>query len=246
MINGLPYIDLSPYIDLKEFDNLHPEICRGIATARHLAIDGLQSINPGSINPKGQGYDIKPLYESYSIWNALLDDDPLKVSGKDLDYNQLTSYLKYAFNGYDLYSFYKILDVDFQDNGYGEIADHFPTLITWILSFKTSGIFNTLHSATLMTLEAGGVPWEHCDPETSEEDEENFIPEFIHFKTDIDRPFYMLDTETNKRTYINSRVAWWNERDWHGGEPIHRATYTLRINGRFSEEFKKKIFKDNV
>lgn len=241
MINGCLYIDLAKYIDLKEFDSLHSEICRGIATAKHLSIDGLQKINPGSIQPNAQGNTVNPLYEVYSRWESLPNTDPLKIAGQGLDYNQLTTYLKFAFGGYDLYSFYKILDSDFQLTGIGDIENHFPNLIKWILSFEQQGIFRTLHSASLMVLEAGGIPWEHCDPETSQEDEENFIPEFIHFKTDLDRPFYMVDPNTNKRVYINTRVAWWNERDWHGGESIHRPTYTLRINGRFSDEFKKKI-----
>lgn len=238
MINGSPFVDLEKYIDLTEFDSLHPEICRGIATARSLAFDGLQTINPGSVNPT-QG--IIPLYRAYELWQALPDADPLKIAGQNLSYNQLTAYLKFAFGGYDLYSFYKLLDVDFETNGIGEIESHFPNVIKWMLSFKDKNIFRTLHSASLMVLEAGGIPWEHNDPETSEEDEENFVPEFIHFKTDLDRPFYMVGQDQNNRVYVNTRVAWWNERDWHGGEPIYRPTYTLRINGRFSDEFKRKI-----
>lgn len=238
MINNRLYIDLENHIDLTEFDSLHAEICRGIATARHLAVDGLQTINPGSINPVGQGHSVKPLYEVYALWNSLPDTDPIKIAGKDLSYNQLTAYLKFALGGYDLYALYKILDVDFQDNGIGEINNYFPNLVNWILNFKTSGIFESLHSATLMTLEAGGIPWEHCDPEPAMEGE---IAEFIHIKTDIERPFYVIDPKTTTRSYINSRVAWWDETEWHGGEPINRPTYTLRINGKFSDAFKKQI-----
>lgn len=240
MINNQPYIDLEKYIDLKKFDSLHPEICKGIASARSYIIDGNHTINPGSINPYGQGYKIKPLYDAYSVWQSLADTDPLKIAGKDLSYNQLTTYLKFAFGGYDLYSHYKILDSDFEVDNLGEVANHFPNLINWIFSFKTSNIFSSLHSSTLFVLEAGGIPWEHFDPETSEED---FMPEFIHIKTDIERPFYIIDPVTNTRTYITTRVAWWDERKWHGGEPINRPTYTLRINGRFSDEFKRKVFK---
>jgi hypothetical protein len=137
-----------------------------------------------------------------------------------------------------LYSVYKILDVDFETNGVGEIGNYFPNLVSWILQFQKSGIFRSLHSATLMAMEAGGIPWEHNDPEDMES---GFIPEFIHFKTDLDRPFYIIDPATNNRVYLNTRVAWWDERDWHGGEPINRPTYTVRINGRFSDEFKRKI-----
>ncbi len=235
MIGDRLFINLESHIDLTKFDSLHSEICKGIATAKHLAFDGLHTINPGSLNPN----NVSPVYEKYSIWKNLPDTDPLKIAGNNLTYNQLTTYLKFAFGGYDLYSYYKILDVDFQENGLGEIEYHFPNLINWILGFKNNGIFSSLHSATLMTLEAGGIPWEHNDPETV--NEEGLIAEFIHFKTDLDRPFYMIDPSTKEKVYINTRVAWWDENDWHGGEPINRPTYTLRINGRFSDEFRRKI-----
>jgi len=240
MIGNHLYIDLEKYIDLQHFDSLHSEICRGIVTASSLAINGSQIINPGSINPSGQGFNVKPLYEVVSLWNNLSEDDPLKVAGKDLNYNQLTTYLKYSLGAYDLYSYYKLLDEDFETNGIGETAKHFPNLINWIFSFQTSGIFDSLHSAILLTLESGGIPWEHCDPEHPEE-EKDWVAEFIHIKTDLDRPFYIIDPSTGQRVYMNTRVSWWDEKDWHGGEPINRPTYTLRINGRFSENFKKQI-----
>lgn len=242
MIGNRLYINLEKFVDVSRFDSLHPEICRGIATARHLSVNGLQTINPGTINPSSLGFRVNPLYETYSLWESLPDSDPLKSAGKNLDYNQLSTYLKFAFGGYDLYSLYKILDVDFEKTGIGEIENHFPNLVNWIINFKTLGIFDSLHSATLMVLEAGGIPWEHCDPEPAMVGE---IAEFIHIKTDLDRPFYMIDPNTKNKVYLNhTRVAWWDETDWHGGEPINRPTYTLRINGKFSKAFKEKILNE--
>jgi hypothetical protein len=239
MIYNRPYIDLTKYIDLESFDSLHSEISRGIVTARPFIIDGNHKINPGSINPTGQGYKVKPLYNAYSEWESLPEDNPLKVAGNSLTYNQLTTYLKYAFGGYDLYSHYDVLEYGPENNS-EKVGEHFPNLLKWILDFKENGIFSILHSATIFVLEAGGIPWEHYDPEYSDSDKD-FIPEFIHIKTDIERPFYLFDPNTQTRTYINTRVAWWDERDWHGGEPINRSTYTLRINGRFTDSFKRKI-----
>ena len=99
-----------------------------------------------------------------------------------------------------------------------------------------------------MALDAGGIPWEHYDPENPvtelfDPNDQHFseITEFIHIKTDCDRPFYVIDPKSNEKVYVNTRVAWWDERDWHGGEPINRPTYTIKINGRFTDEFKKLI-----
>jgi hypothetical protein len=165
------------------------------------------------------------------------EDDPFKIAGKDLTYNQLTDYLKNAYGAYDFYRVFPILE----DKGTpGEVAKHFPNLTKWVLGFKDAGIIKSFHSSNLLSVDAGGIPWEHFDPSDGTETP-GFLPEFLHIKTDCDRPFYMLNIETNERTFMNTRVAWWNERDWHGGLPIYRPTYTLRINGYFTDEFKRKV-----
>jgi hypothetical protein len=242
MIYDRIFIDLEQYVDLAEFDKLRPEISKGIATASHLCIDGIQQIPEGTIHPHVQGMLVNPLYEAVSKYNSLPEDDPIKIGGAGLTYNQLTNYLKNAVGAYCAYRLFPVIGEKFT---LGETAEHFPNLLQWIISFKTNNIFKSLYSSNLISVEANGIPWEHYDPkEECEQPDENgrpFVPEFIHIKTDCDRPFYIVDPETGERTFMNTRAAYWNERDWHGGLPIPRPTYTLRINGRFSDEFKKKI-----
>ena len=236
-INNLPYIDLQNYIDLPSYDHLIPEICRGFATAQHLIINGSQTCKDGSINPG----KFKPLYEAYNELQSLPDNHPIKQASLGLDYNQLTTYLKYALGGYDLYSRYVLFEECQEEIVVGEIANHFPNVINWIKKLKGS-VFKNIQGATFFLLEAGGVPLEHRDPATTEEDLK-YIPEFVHIKTDLDRPFYLIDPESREKTYITTRASWWNERDWHGGEPILKPTFTFRVDGDFTEEFKNKVFK---
>jgi hypothetical protein len=100
-----------------------------------------------------------------------------------------------------------------------------------------------------MGIDANGIPWEHRDPEdpvTGIFDPDNQNPsgqisEFIHIKTDCDRPFYVIHPNTKEKVFINARSAWWDERDWHGGYPIQRPSFTVRVNGRFSDEFREKL-----
>ena len=159
MIKGQPFINLEQHVDLKGFDLLHPEICRGIATAESLAYQGLQTYHPDTVHHHALNIKVNPLAEAYLHWKDLPDADPIKIAGENLTYNQLTKYLKLALGAYDLYSVYKILDIDFQNNGLGETASHFPNLIKWIFNFQSSGIFKSLYSANLLALEAGGIPW---------------------------------------------------------------------------------------
>jgi hypothetical protein len=236
-INNQPYIDLQNHIDLASYDALYPEIYRGFATARHLLITGSHSCNEGSINPG----NFKPLYEAYAELQQLPDNHLLKESAQGLSHNQLTTYLKYALGGYDLYSRYVLFEECREEIIVGEINNYFPNVIEWIKNLKGS-VFESIHGATFFLLEAGGVPFEHHDPATTKEDLK-YIPEFIHIKTDIDRPFYIIDAVSREKTYITTRAAWWNERDWHGGEPILKPTFTFRVDGNFTEEFRNKVLK---
>ena len=133
MIHGQKFIDLEKYVDLTEFDNLRLEICRGIATARDLAYDGLQYVPEGTMHPHAQGYKVNPLFEVTPQWNALPDDDPLKIAGQDLTYNQRTDYLKNLYGAYDFYRLFPIIG----DKGLpGEVSKHFPNLTKWVQSHE--------------------------------------------------------------------------------------------------------------
>lgn len=239
-INNSPYIDLKNHIDLESYDKLHPKICSGFVKAGHLIINGSHVINDGSINPG----EFKPLYEAYTELQSLPEDHPIKQMSQGLDYNQLTTYVKYALGGYDLYSRYVLFENCEEEIILGEVAGYFPEVIEWIQDLKKSGVFQKIQGATFFLLEAGGVPFEHHDP-AADEESQKYIPEFIHIKTDLDRPFYLIDPTSKEKTYITTRVAWWNERDWHGGESIRRPTYTFRIDGDFTEEFREKILKND-
>ncbi len=242
-IKGQPYFDLSQYVDLESYDKLHSEICRGFAIADHLSIKGSQESFPGSINPEGQGIKFKPLYSAAEELSLLDDSNPIKKNSEGLDYNQLTTYLKFCLNGNDNYSRFVLFENCKEEIILPEVASYFPNVIEWIKQLKTIGIFDRIFGASFFLLDSSGIPLEHCDPAKSDQ-ELKHIPEFIHIKKNLKRPFYLVDSKTRDKIYINTRVAWWNERDWHGGEPVAEPTYTFRVDGSFSEDFRKKIFND--
>jgi hypothetical protein len=245
MNNSHLFIDLKNHIDLTEWDNLKPEICRGIATAKDLAWDGIHS-TLGEIRPHAQGIIVNPLWEVVKKWKELPEDDPFKVAGLGLNHNQLTDYLKNSFGAYDFYRVYPVIE---EGNILGKCSTHFPGLIQWMQELIKSNVFFNIYQVNLITVDSGGIPWEHADfnsldapnPEAAD-----LVKEFIHIKTDCDRPFYIIDPDTKERVFMNTRAAWWNENVWHGGLPIQRPTYTLRINGKFTDEFRTRIGAKNI
>jgi hypothetical protein len=45
---------------------------------------------------------------------------------------------------------------------------------------------------------------------------------------------------------LNTRAAWWNDVDWHGGERIMEQSYGLRIDGKFTQDFRKQLGIDHL
>lgn len=245
-ILGHPYIDLSNIIDVVDFDNLHPEICRGFALAKHLAAFGSIDVPEGFMHLKVYNNQFKPLYKAYEEFLNLPETDPIKINGKDFSDNSLSTYLKFSLGAYDLYSFYVIYDFadgwrdDPTIRGVNAEAEYFPGVISWINKLVEQRVFSHIGRATFFVQEAGGISFEHHDPSVDPKNPD-VTSEFIHIRPSLDRPFYVRDSETLEKIYINTRVGYWNDQDYHGGDPVLKPTYSFRIDGTFTNEFKEKI-----
>jgi hypothetical protein len=245
-IHGRAYIDLTSLVDLTNFDKLHPEICRSFALAKELSSIGSVDVPDGFMNLEIYKEQFKPLHKAYEEFLKLPETDPIKVNGKDFKDNDLSFYLKWAMGGYDLYSFYVLYDFeegwsnDTSIRGRKPAADYFPGVIAWIDELVEKDIFSHIGRVTFFVQEAGGISFEHRDPSVDPEFPD--VPsEFIHVRPSMDRPFYVRDSETLEKTYIDTRVGYWNDQDWHGGDSVLKPTYSIRIDGKFTASFKEKL-----
>jgi hypothetical protein len=226
-IGGQPYIDISDYVDIELFDELQPNIFKGIALAKHLAQVG--NLELAMSNLDLNEYNFKPLIESYREFKELPSTHDIKINGRTFDTNQLATYLKYALGGYDLY-------VTYHKNLFEQ---YFPELLEWINQIH---IFQSISDAYIMTLDAGGIAFEHHHPPVDDKDISK-PSEFVHIRPNLDRPFYVRDSTNNEKYYIDTRVAYWHDQDRHGGDAVYKPSYSIRIDGVFTESFRKDIFK---
>ena len=74
----------------------------------------------------------------------------------------------------------------------------------------------------------------------------NHRNEFIHIRYRTKRGFYIWDPESQNKVYINSNAAFWNDEDWHGGEHSNEVEYGLRIDCKFTLEFRKVLGIDHL
>lgn len=255
-INGLPYFNMESYINMEEFDKLQPEIIRGFAEAREFAKEGTW-MEPGfSFDDMSYRVSWKPIYEAMKEFHNLPDDSPIKQGGIDLfkDFknykqrNKFTRYLKMAMGAYDPYIYYFLWEEGSWDDRTAprkltEEAAHFPNVVKWVENMITDGIFEHIGRVIFFHCDHNGIPFEHRDLDARHGIDKTFPHrnEFIHVRPNTKKAFYLWDPENKNKTYLNTRAAWWNDQDWHGGETIMEQSYALRIDGKFTDEFRKKL-----
>jgi hypothetical protein len=260
-INGQTYIDMTPYLDMKSFDKMQPEILKGFAVAREYAKEGTWMAPGFTFENMSYIPNWKPIYKAMEEFMALPDTDPIKVEGMKLmpkdfkDFRQrnlFTRYLKMAMGAYDPYIYYYLWEEGDWNDRPGERqltpeSYYFSSVVEWVLNLKGT-VFETIGRVIFFHCEADGIPFEHRDLDAK--NGINVIKphrnEFIHIRPNTKKAFYLWDPETKDKTYLNTRAAWWNDQDWHGGERIMEQSYSLRIDGKFTEEFRKKLGIDHL
>lgn len=225
MINNQFYINLESYVDLEKFDSLHYKICRGFAKSRHLAAIG-------NLEDKMENIFVDPAYthlcQVYNDFKKLPESSAVKQASRGLDTNELAVFLKYSLQGYDLYNTYYIQP----------LREYFPEIYQWVANLRTIGIFSNITEARFLALDSGGIAFEHYH------DDSGSLCEFIHIRPKSSRPFYLKERRDSEKVYIEPRVVWFDDRMIHGGDPIMAPTYTLRVDGTFTDTFRKKILND--
>lgn len=246
MIRGLygkTYIDLSSTVDLEHYESLHPTICQGFVRSRQYAGYGdLECAveDQEFVNLDAYQDGLKPVWYMYEKFKSLDDNEVLKQSGLEFSNNDLILYLTYAFGAHNPYKTYMLFNYydDWERSKNKRIlspgSENFLSVIDWIDQLP---IFSHVGRAYFLIIEPGGTSIEHCDPSPNPDK----YREFIHIRSDVHRPFYIRDKDTGQKFYMKEKAVYFNDQDFHGGEPINRASYALRIDGIFTDSFRNQI-----
>lgn len=86
------------------------------------------------------------------------------------------------------------------------------------------------------------------------DDAETFVPahtdhlnsdvchEFVWFRTNLRKPFYMLNAASGERNYVSSYSAWFDcVNQFHGTDPVKGLSFSMRVDGLFTAEFRQQI-----
>lgn len=129
---------------------------------------------------------------------------------------------------------YDYLDLDRTDVWQPtEAANEFSLLMDFIagLPFTSTGRMLIIYD------DAGKAVPAHRDHLNTE-----ICNEFIWFRTNLKKPFYVLNHETNEKLYIDSYSAWFDAvNQYHGSDVVGGISFSIRVDGKFTDEFRKKI-----
>ena len=114
-----------------------------------------------------------------------------------------------------------------------EAAEEFAALMDFIatLPFRETGRILIIYDNAGKEVPAHR---DHLETETCNE--------FIWFRTNLIKPFYVLNHKTNEKKYVESYSAWFDAvNQFHGSEPIDGLSFSIRVDGKFDDRFRAKI-----
>jgi hypothetical protein len=114
-----------------------------------------------------------------------------------------------------------------------EEVENFPLLMDFIktLPFKATGRMLIIYDDSASPVPAHR---DHLDTET--------CFDFVWFRTNLKKPFFMLNHKTGEKKYVESYTAWFDSvNQFHGVDARAGFSFSVRVDGVFSDEFKKLI-----
>jgi len=66
--------------------------------------------------------------------------------------------------------------------------------------------------------------------------------EFIWFRTNLRKPFYLLNQRSGEKLYVKSYSAWFDTvNQYHGSDAVDGVSFSVRVDGKFTDEFRRQI-----
>jgi hypothetical protein len=129
---------------------------------------------------------------------------------------------------------YDYLDLNRDDLWeFTEAAKEFSELIDFIgmLPFKSTGRILIIYD------DAGRTVPAHQDHQQID-----LCHEFIWFRTNRPKPFYLLDHISGNKLYVDSYSAWFDTvNQYHGSDRADGLAFSFRVDGHFTDEFRAQI-----
>lgn len=112
-------------------------------------------------------------------------------------------------------------------------AGEFPELMEFIATLPFAATARML----IMYDPDGRAVTPHRDHDSTD-----LCHEFVWLRTNLDKPFYVLNPESGEKRYIGGHSAWFDTvNQYHGADATGELAWSIRVDGRFSDEFRKQM-----
>jgi hypothetical protein len=79
-------------------------------------------------------------------------------------------------------------------------------------------------------------------PAHRDHEDREICNEFIWMRTNSAKRFYLLNPENREKLYVDSHTAWFDTvNQYHGADANDGLSFSLRVDGVFTDEFRRKI-----
>ena len=68
-------------------------------------------------------------------------------------------------------------------------------------------------------------------------------PEFVWFRTNLKKRFFLYDPKRDEKEFVNSYCAWFDpSAEYHGYDPVpDTLVHSIRVDGRFEDSFRRAL-----
>lgn len=226
------YLPLDTHVDVESFDAIIDDLLVGIAKSKYAA---------GPTNT-GPGYIDKSKQSVYEIYRQITGDctHPYFKTLASLKNWEPYTFIQYKWPSHVLgqclvlrssgIGNYTTKHQDASCKDY-PIMVNFTSLMSYI---ESQEIFQSIGRVVVFLNEAGTPTLEHKDYE----DGISRKDQFIWISPQQTKKFYIRDN--CEKIYVESKFCYFDSANIHGADPVDTATFSIRIDGVFSDKFKQR------
>ncbi len=258
---GRPYLALDSLLDLSRLEAVHDEVCLALAQSPTDYTGG--SHRSMGIMPAGAEAEALTDYGEviaamddacFETFRGLADDpssiDPARRGGlrfgeeRDIPLSRRQMlWLEYRHGVYFPWKVYleMIPNLRWGDKSSREGKRFTRTALALLprtVDFARSLPFEWIGRCNVMGLRAHDHGTVHRDGEPCEQ---RAPDEFITVVPGPEKRLYLLDEGTGERVPVRGRAYWFNDFDYHGVEASPFFRYSIRVDGRFTDEFRARL-----
>lgn len=243
-VNGSPYFRLDSLLSESDAKTLDEEISWGLTLAEEVSPSEGSEFSRGDADLSLYDHRFK---DCEFAKNELTPDEREKF--RTLSFLKRSRYLKFGKKAYFPWgTSYSLIDksswvakMETHDKVFTEEAKRlFPKLIDWAQSLP---VFKGIGRISILGVDA-------CQHATCHRDTD---PSFWKSKDQLlmlsprgDKLFYIFDEVKKEKIFTNSKLFTFDDLAYHGVDPSPYFTYSVRIDGPFTEEYDRKISYDRV